>query len=392
MNRVQGPPARAVALAATGVAALVASRGFGTPALAILGVGLVALPVLVTALVWIVAGGLGVHRTVSPSRCRAGDRVEVRLALSGWPTRIGLDRLLDVTLDPGLGAVADAGSVRREGLWVWRVPRATRGDHRLPAPAVQVADPFGLARRVRAGVEGESLLVVPRAPRLERLALEASTPGGGLRRRRMVAGFGELEKVRDYRAGDPLSRVHWAQTAKRGRLQTKELRSSEGPGKAVMLLLDAGVAAGDDFETAVTATATLARHLAERGERLALVHTGDLPVRLTTGRATWPAVEIALARVNPGGRRELALALRSETAAPEVPELIVVVTSEPGPGLPSAVAGARAAGIAVAVVLAGRAAVAAPELERAGAGVTVVPQAADVAAALAADRERVGAA
>ncbi len=46
----------------------------------------------------------------------------------------------------------------------------------------------------------------------------------------------------------------------------------------------------------------------------------------------------------------------------------------------------------MAVVLAGRAAGAAPELERAGAGVTIVPRAADVAAALAADRERLGAA
>ena len=70
----------------------------------------------------------------------------------------------------------------------------------------------------------------------------------------------------------------------------------------------------------------------------------------------------------------------------------MVVTSEFGSGLPSAVAGARAAGIAVAVVLTGRAAAAAPDLERAGAGVTIVPRAADVAAALAADRERVGAA
>lgn len=392
MRRVQGPPARAVALAAVGAAALVASRGFGTPALATLGVGLVALPILVTALVWAAAAGLRVHRRISPARCRAGDAVEVRLALSGWPTRVGLDRLLDVSLDPGLGSAGDPGDVRREGLWVWRIPRATRGDHRLPPPVAQVGDPFGLAHRSRSGADGEGLLVVPRAPRLERLALEASTPGGGLRRRRMVAGFGELERVRDYRAGDPLSRVHWAQTAKRGRLQTKELRSSEGPGKAVMLLLDAAGAGGEDFETAVTATAALARHLAERGERLALIHTGDLPVRLAAGRATWPAVEIALARVNAGGRRELALALRSESTAPEVPELIVVITSDPGAGLPSAVAGARAAGIAVAVVLAGRAAVAAPELERARAGVTIVPLAADVAAALAADRERVGAA
>ena len=392
MSRAQGPPARAVALAAAGAAALVASRGFGTPALATLGVGLVALPVLVTALVWAAAGGLHVRRSISPARCRAGDQVEVRLVLSGWPTQVGLDRLLDIALDPGLGTADGAGSARREGLWVWRLARAARGDHQLPPPVAHVGDPFGLARRSRAGADGESLLVVPRAPRLERLGLEASTPGGGLRRRRMVAGFGELERVRDYRAGDPLSRVHWAQTAKRGRLQTKELRASEGPGKAVMLLLDAAGEGGEDFETAVTATAALARHLAERGERLALVHTGDRPVRLAAGRATWPAVEIALARVTPGGRRELALALRSESAAPEVPELIVVVTSESGSGLPSAVAGARAAGIAVAVVLTGRAAAAGPDLERAGAGVTIVPRAADVAAALAADRERVGAA
>ena len=53
-------------LAATGVAALVASRGFGTPALAILGVGLVALPVLVTALVWSSRAAWA-----STGRCRA---------------------------------------------------------------------------------------------------------------------------------------------------------------------------------------------------------------------------------------------------------------------------------------------------------------------------------
>ena len=34
--------------------------------------------------------------------------------------------------------------------------------------------------------------------------------------------------MRDYQPGDALSRVHWAQTAKRGRLQTKELRAPAG--------------------------------------------------------------------------------------------------------------------------------------------------------------------
>ena len=55
MTWSQGPSGRAVALVAAGVAALFASRGFGTSALATLGVGLIALPVLVTALVWLAA-------------------------------------------------------------------------------------------------------------------------------------------------------------------------------------------------------------------------------------------------------------------------------------------------------------------------------------------------
>ena len=42
----------------------------------------------------------------------------------------------------------------------------------------------------------------------------------------------------DYQPGDPLSRVHWAQTAKRGRLQTKELRAPSGSGRTVVVLLD----------------------------------------------------------------------------------------------------------------------------------------------------------
>ena len=222
-----------------------ASRGFGTPALATLGVGLVALPVLVTVLVWAAAAAC---RCTGGSRPRAAGRATRSMCAwcsRGGPRAVGLDRLLDIARRPGPAAPRTvAGAARRDGVWVWRLARAARGDHQLPPPVAHVGDPFGLARRSRAGAGGQSLLVVPRAPRLERLGLEATTPGGGLRRRRMVAGFGELERVRDYRAGDPLSRVHWAQTAKRGRLQTKELRASEGPGKAVMLLLDASPGEG----------------------------------------------------------------------------------------------------------------------------------------------------
>ena len=45
-----------------------ASRGFGTPALAVFGAGLIALPLLVSALVWAAAAGIRLERRIEPAR------------------------------------------------------------------------------------------------------------------------------------------------------------------------------------------------------------------------------------------------------------------------------------------------------------------------------------
>jgi uncharacterized protein (DUF58 family) len=378
-----GPSGRALGLAGAGLAALVASRGFGTPALAVLGAGMVALPVLVNALVWAVAAGMRVERRIEPARCVAGSPVRVSVAVRGWATGLGLDRLLGVSVDTGLG---DAGHGARDAGGTWTFA-AVRGDHHLPPPRVEFSDPFGLARRTRTGGGDEHLMVVPASPALAGVPVGARSRGQGARRRAMDSGFGELDRVRDYQAGDALSRVHWAQTAKRGRLQTKEMRAPEGSGRTVLLLLDGAVPPGEAFETTVTATAALARHLAEAREPVAVVHTGRIPARLPAGRAAWPVVEIALARVQAGGERSLPPAMRAEATSPDAPDLIVVLTSGPDAGLATAAAQARSLGVGVAAVLAGPAAAASAELAAAGVDVVVVPGPDRVASALSHHRE-----
>ena len=381
---VGGPSARALGLAGAGLAALVASRGFGTPALAVLGAGMVALPVLVNLLVWMVASGVSVERRIEPTRCVAGSPVRLRVALRGWLTDLGLDRLLGVAVDSGLGDTAPAARAAG-GAWAFS---AVRGDHHLPPPRVVISDPFGLARRTRTGGGDDHLMVVPAAPALTGVPVGARSRGHGVRRRARDSGFGELDRVRDYQAGDALSRVHWAQTAKRGRLQTKEMRAPEGSGRTVLLLLDGAVPPGEAFETTVTATAALARHLAEAREPVAVVHTGRTPARLPAGRAAWPVVELALARVQAGGERSLPLAVRAEATSPDAPDLIVVLTCGAEAGLAVAAAQARSLGVGVAAVLAGPAAAASAELAAAGVDVVVVPGPDRVAAALSERRER----
>ena len=388
MTRLEGPPARALALAGTGVAALVASQGFGTAALATLGAGLVALPVLVTALVWVVASGLEVRRRIQPARLRAGEELTVSLSVTGWPTRAGLDRLLELSLDPALGSARGPAAPARRGGRSWIVRSAPRGDHRLPPPRLRVADPFGLARRSRAGSGDDSVVVAPQAPAIDRLLLGARRDGRGPRRRLPLAGFGELERVRDYQPGDPLSRVHWAQTAKRGRLQTKVLRAAEGSGRSVVVLVDGTAPPGDALELAISAGAAAARNAAARSEPFGLVHTGRVPARLPVGRASWAAAETALTRLEAGGERSLALALRAEATAPDPPDLILVSTSAADPALAAAAAQALGVGVLVAVVLTGPAAAAAGDLAVAGADVAIVGAPDDLVAALSATEAR----
>jgi uncharacterized protein (DUF58 family) len=366
---------------ATGVAALIASRGFGTTALGVIGFGLIALPPLVWGLVSATAAGLGLERRIAPARGRAGEPARVSLTLTGWPARAGAHRLVEVSLDPGLESIAGRAERSEDGL-TWILPEAPRGDHHLPPPRLRVCDAFGLARRSRVGGGDDRLLVLPMAPPLPRLAVAARADGHGPRRRALT-GFGELDRVRDYRAGDPLSRVHWAQTAKRGRLQTKELRASEGDGRSVTILLDAAAPPGEDFETAVTAAAAVARYLSERREPMGFAHTGPGGVRRPAGRATWPEVELALAQVVGGDGRDLALAVRAEAAAADSADVLVVVTSsgEPG-GLAAAATQARGHGVGVVAVLVGPAAAGLPELARTGAEPVAIAGRGGVAAAL----------
>lgn len=371
---------RALGLVAAGATAVVASRGFGTAPLAVLGVGLIALPVLVTALVALAGVALRVERTIAPAPARADEPARVRLRVRGPAAAAGILRLLEVDVDPGLAGLAEPGTLRStaDGAWTLR-PR--RGDHRLAPAAATIRDPFGLARRVRRGPGREALVVLPSAPALEGVALGAPSGPEAGRRRARKSGVGELERVRDYRHGDPLSRVHWGQTAKRGRLQTKELRAPRDAGDSVVVLLDGSGPQGDDFETAVTAAAALVRHLAVHGRPAVLAATGAAPVRLPS-RAGWPAAEQLLARVRAAGDGAPSVALRGELAGHDAPDLVILVSASPDPALPEVVAAAHHRGHGVAVVLAGTASAAPGELAAAGADVALVPSRDRVVAAL----------
>ena len=383
---------RALAVGATGIAALIASGGFGTPALLPLGIGMLALGIGAVALVEYSARGLRVSRVLERDVFRQGERGACTVRLHGWAVRNRLLGLLDWEIRAGLPSgsqieprrpVSASGEIRQDVGFTG----ISRGEHHLDPPAVSLADPFGLARVRRAARSTDTILVLPRTVPVAIPFWESGAARRSGDRAGPLRGRSELGGVRDYEPGDPLSLIHWGQTARRGRLQTKELHGETGRGATLLVMLDAraGAANGDGpeapFEVAVCAAASLVASCALRGDQVGLDHTGGIPRSLPAGSPPG-AIDRELALVRPDGAQALSLAVRSALGHQGSPRTLVLVTADGDRGLPAAAGQARATGCGVAAVLIGPARAYARDLRRAGAWVAEVGEEADLAAAL----------
>lgn len=391
---------RAWGALALGALALVAGAGFGAPALAPLGIGLMAAPVLAFVVVEVVRRGCVVTRVIEPVSLVAGEGALVRVVLRGGPVRTGLVRLLERSADLGVpaaaGPAAPAGRRSHAGgraETAWRVAPAQRGEHVLSPPRVVFRDPFGLVERAVVGRgKAASLVVVPRTVTVG-IALGAGDDDGasvGRGRRRLTAGL-DLDGIRDYLAGDPLSRVHWGQTARRGTLQTKDMHAPSSGGRPTVVLLDCHASTVRDtevFETSVVAAASLVRHLVAAGRSVTLVHTGSGLRPAPSAR--WDDMERVLARVVADGNTPVSGALDGLCAQRPAPAAVLLVTGIADPDLSRAIRRAGAAGVQVGCVLCGAAAAIAPDAEAAGSSVHVAADVPGLAATLGGSRHAVG--
>lgn len=352
------PQPRGRDLALAGVLFAVLALGFGTPALYVVGVGLMTLVVLAWLLVWMASPGLRVRRTLLDRRPRAGEDLHVDVALAGSPGSRTALRMCDWDIAPGLSSLGvvrvarGAGSGRR-----LRVTNLRRGEHRLAPARLTVRDPLGLmVSRREFGDEGR-ILVVPRV-----VPSTADAHALGDRRLARRASLGEdiaqLDGIREYRPGDPLSRVHWGQTAKRGTLHTKVFHTDDADGRIQAVLCDvhSGDVAPDDTELVITAAASL-MHAATSAEAIhgqhALLWAGDLNAPVACG---WSDAEARLTRLAAGEGPPLEEMMRRSVRLLSPGAGLVGVTAAPTGGVWEAAKAAHRRGIETVVVVAGRAA------------------------------------
>ncbi len=222
------------------------------------------------------------------------------------------------------------------GAHAWRyalIPRQ-RGEHRAGPLTVRVLGPWGLAWSQRDLIAPEAVRVYPqvrwegRAGRLLLLAQRRELGQAPLR----TQGVGtEPYALREYRPGDPPTRIHWKATARQGRLISREDTWERGA-RLVILLDDARAMASLDggrskLDHALAAALALTRVAVSRGDRVTLVAFSDRIERIVRVRSGGRGVARAYAALFdlPARLSEPAYDLAAETVATVEPRRATVV-------------------------------------------------------------------
>jgi uncharacterized protein (DUF58 family) len=221
-----------------------------------------------------------------PAPIFEGDQAEIELALNTKGSPRGPARLSGSVA--GVDIRAATGVVPRRG---WTETKTVgplgRGAVMAQACVLESSDPLGFFRFRRRAADGEIALVLPRftsfAARPQARELEASVPAPR-------AGSGmEVFGVREYRAGDPLRRIHWRSTARLGELVVREY---EPPGQqTVGIFCDPNPATREVADQVARLAASEAWDCIRDGGRVVLWAPGDEPSLPSEARNFWALLE-----------------------------------------------------------------------------------------------------
>ena len=309
---------RGRAFAAAGITAIACAVVLGQDDLLRVGALLALLPLVAAFFLSRSRYRLGLVRSISPGQVRVGQEARVQLELSNdgrLPTGL---LLLEDQLPYVLGTrprfVVDRMGPRWQRSVGYVVRSDVRGKFTVGPMSVRLSDPFGLVELDRTFTSRTSLVVTPHVMALPAIPLSGAWTGSGDNRPRAFAsGSAEDVTVREYRRGDDLRRVHWRSSAHAGELM---VRREEQPWQSrATLFLDTraaahrGRGAASSLEHAVSAAASIAVHLVQRGFTVRLVtatgeEEGGSWHERGTASATAPLLE-SLAVVTASGRPDL---------------------------------------------------------------------------------------
>ena len=325
---------RGIAACAAGLAMWLVARLIGSPGLEVVGIGLIALPLIAALSARFGRRRIAIRRRTSDVRVAPGTRVTVTLDIENRSIAPTTFLLVEDQLPPPLGRSARlvvSGIAGRTGQRVaYSVLPQARGRYRLGPLALDVQDAFGLTRRRLEFDQVDELLVTPEIEDLARTPDPAFGPSVGDSRTRQLFRTGEeYYTMRQYQEGDDLRRIHWASVARTGELMIRQDESSKRATGLVFVDNRAGALGQSHtlpFERGASAAASVGVLLARGGFGLRLGTADSADVPLSEERFL-----DALAGMTHVLTRSIAPSLSRLRAAASADTSLVLVTGPPAP-------------------------------------------------------------
>ena len=289
----------------------------------------------------IVAGTLALTRrrarvglVVSPPRTVAGEDADVVLSATSGGFLPFPGPLVDVPAS-GVPHLLRLPTLRRNRVVEERIPLT--GLHRGVIPVGPVTarrtDPLGLLRWTERWSATAELLVLPRMVPVETLGAGVIRDQEGIPSDEISMSDLAFHALREYVPGDELRHVHWRSSAKANKLQIRQYHDTRRSHLTVVVDDHRG-SYGDpeDFETAVSAAASVAARADQEGLDLSLL-CGEHAV---TGRGL-DAVLDACCRIELGSSDPAQSVRQAVRLAPETSWLVLLTGGRAQPGLPGVV-------------------------------------------------------
>lgn len=234
---------------------------------------------------------LGVRKVIVgfsklPVYSRVGDRLPETITVNNDAVTPGLLLKFEENTDmPGFSNTREINLKPKSSLtWQVTVNCTRRGRYHLGSGSITAGDPLGIFSRKRNFGERQSLLVYPATVELPYFEVATSGILGDVSSGWSTGQTGtNAAGVREYVNGDSLTHIHWASTARNGRLMVKMFdggrASSTSDAVYVLVDLEHGVHQdnGDESseEYAVKVAASLVKKYIEGGLQVGLILSSD---------------------------------------------------------------------------------------------------------------------
>ena len=221
--------------------------------------------------------GMSFSRRLDPGTPTVGEAFEevIEVRRSGWVPAPWVEvRDLSQIPDYQPGRVISLGGevVKWKARGVYR----RRGWMAFGPTSLKVREPFGLFDRQLSLIERTSVLVYPRVRPIPDVMAPSAQQVGSSQTLGAWADYPpETGGVRDYTTGDSFGRIHWALSARHGRLMSKTFEQPLTTDLWILLDLDRNVHFGEGEEStleyAISLAASMASQVHSRGRQVGLI-------------------------------------------------------------------------------------------------------------------------